>query len=193
MDSVYDKAAYVGGSWQTTASITLDDLKAKLLALAQQREGSQVEVGYDDKGPLVLYATEWEKGNTAGYPTKINFYYRKKGETTKQYFSGYDLRRVHMYSGSNPTGLRSHCFTVTKYDVATGLITMSVKGNGHGVGMSQCGAAGYANEAGWSYTKILSHYYSIDKDAGYQLVAPLWTSAAPDSGPSAAPDAPTES
>lgn len=31
-------------------------------------------------------------------------------------------------------------------------------GNGHGVGMSQDGALGYA-EHGWSYTAILSHYY----------------------------------
>jgi stage II sporulation protein D len=32
-------------------------------------------------------------------------------------------------------------------------------GNGHGVGMSQEGALGYA-EHGWSYTAILSHYYT---------------------------------
>ncbi|HTA14348.1 MAG TPA: SpoIID/LytB domain-containing protein, partial [Solirubrobacteraceae bacterium] len=32
-------------------------------------------------------------------------------------------------------------------------------GDGHGVGMSQEGALGYA-EHGWSYTSILSHYYT---------------------------------
>src|ERR1022692_3781844 len=32
-------------------------------------------------------------------------------------------------------------------------------GDGHGVGMSQDGALGYA-EHGWSYTAILSHYYT---------------------------------
>src|SRR5580693_10187131 len=32
-------------------------------------------------------------------------------------------------------------------------------GDGHGVGMSQDGALGYA-EHGWSYSAILSHYYT---------------------------------
>src|SRR6478609_8598355 len=32
-------------------------------------------------------------------------------------------------------------------------------GDGHGVGMSQDGALGYA-ERGWSYTEILGHYYT---------------------------------
>ena len=35
-------------------------------------------------------------------------------------------------------------------------------GRGHGVGMSQCGARAYALD-GWSYEKILAHYYSGTK------------------------------
>lgn len=42
----------------------------------------------------------------------------------------------------------------------TGTPCMYYFGFGHGVGMSQCGAVGYAQEKGWSYRKILQHYYT---------------------------------
>jgi peptidoglycan hydrolase-like amidase len=51
-------------------------------------------------------------------------------------------------------GLRSSKFTI---DPQTGSIT--TYGWGHGVGMSQLGAKGYARYEGWSYTQILTHYY----------------------------------
>ena len=35
----------------------------------------------------------------------------------------------------------------------------SGRGWGHGVGMSQYGALGYANE-GWTYDQILAHFYT---------------------------------
>ncbi len=40
-----------------------------------------------------------------------------------------------------------------------GTPAMTYYGFGHGVGMSQCGAVGYAAEKGWNYKKILKHYY----------------------------------
>ena len=42
---------------------------------------------------------------------------------------------------------------------ANGTPVMYYYGYGHGVGMSQCGAVGYANERGMNYKKILKHYY----------------------------------
>ena len=53
--------------------------------------------------------------------------------------------------------LRSHCFTVS-YDASLDCFIFDVKGYGHGCGMSQWGAIGYANN-GWSYQDILTHYY----------------------------------
>ena len=53
-------------------------------------------------------------------------------------------------------GLRSAAFTVTYAD---GAFTFSVKGYGHGVGMSQHGAHYLAKE-GYSYREILQHYYT---------------------------------
>ena len=54
-------------------------------------------------------------------------------------------------------GLRSATFTLTYAD---GTFTFSVTGFGHGVGMSQCGAVGYAAEQGMGYRDILQHYYT---------------------------------
>lgn len=53
-------------------------------------------------------------------------------------------------------GLRSACFTVA---FANGTFTFSVKGYGHGVGLSQCGAQ-YMAQQGFTYDQILAHYYT---------------------------------
>ena len=52
-------------------------------------------------------------------------------------------------------GIRSHAFTVSWNGEAFVFVT---NGYGHGVGMSQTGAEGYAQD-GWSYQQILNHYY----------------------------------
>lgn len=41
----------------------------------------------------------------------------------------------------------------------SGTFTFTVYGYGHGVGLSQTGAIYYAEKKGWSYKKILKHYY----------------------------------
>lgn len=43
---------------------------------------------------------------------------------------------------------------------ANGTPVMTYYGFGHGVGMSQCGAVGYAVEQNWNYRAILLHYYT---------------------------------
>ena len=53
-------------------------------------------------------------------------------------------------------GLRSTDFTIEKLDNGINFIT---KGYGHGVGMSQYGANGMANN-GSNYKDILFHYYT---------------------------------
>lgn len=63
-----------------------------------------------------------------------------------------------IYSGvqlRNLLGLRSADFDIV---ITNGIATFVTKGYGHGVGMSQYGANGMANE-GYSYQQILSHYY----------------------------------
>ena len=62
--------------------------------------------------------------------------------------SGQDLRTLF--------GLRSSCFTVS-YTLDT--FTFTVKGYGHGVGLSQYGAD-YMARQGSGFREILAHYYS---------------------------------
>lgn len=52
--------------------------------------------------------------------------------------------------------------TTAPKPVADGTFVFTVYGYGHGVGMSQYGANAYAKQ-GWSYDKILTHYYTGTK------------------------------
>lgn len=63
-------------------------------------------------------------------------------------FRGTEIRRMF--------GLKSANFTLSRTD---GGVTFSVRGSGHGVGMSQYGANSMAKN-GKKYTEILSHYYT---------------------------------
>ena len=62
-------------------------------------------------------------------------------------FTGQELRRI--------LGLQSAAFTV---DCDGGVFTFSVRGYGHGVGLSQYGADYYARQ-GLTWREILAHYY----------------------------------
>ena len=53
--------------------------------------------------------------------------------------------------------LRSSAYTIL-YNQNEDKFTFTVKGYGHGVGMSQVGANAYA-KSGWNYEQILKHYY----------------------------------
>lgn len=177
VSSPYDTQDYVPG-FVSTAKITLSQLREKLTALARERTGdSAVQAAFDTGGAWPLYVISWD-GGAGRYVAQCNAYYIDAGK--KVYFSGYDIRRVHMYNGNqssadyNPDGLRSHSWEVTAYDSDTDMLTLRVKGNGHGIGMSQYGAIGYANQGGWNYQQILSHYYSLSGSEKYKLVAPKW-------------------
>lgn len=63
-------------------------------------------------------------------------------------YSGVKLRSI--------LGLRSTDFSITKGDSG---VTVTTKGFGHGVGMSQSGANEAAKD-GYSYDRILKHYYT---------------------------------
>lgn len=65
-----------------------------------------------------------------------------------QAFRGTDIRSIF--------GLKSANFTIS---AASGTVTFTVTGSGHGVGMSQCGANRMAQK-GKKYTEILKHYYT---------------------------------
>lgn len=72
----------------------------------------------------------------------------EKVQIGNKIYSGVDLRNI--------LGLRSTDFEITHDN---GIITITTKGYGHGVGMSQYGAKGMA-DAGYDYKSILNHYYT---------------------------------
>lgn len=74
--------------------------------------------------------------------------YVKTVQIDDQSYSGREIREA--------LQLRSSCFTI---EVQGEQVIFTIKGSGHGVGMSQEGAQGMALE-GKSYTEILKHYYS---------------------------------
>ena len=164
--SPYDSDAYIGKySWTSSFTITVDQLKKELQDWAKENQGSGT-VGYDAKnGKPPLYALETD--GSSRYVTKTNWYYTDKNGR-KQYVTGPQLRTA---IGSR---MRSHAFAVTAYDSKKQSLTITTYGYGHGVGLSQMGAIGYANEAGWNYQQILRHYYSISSSSAAQLVAPKW-------------------
>lgn len=174
--SVYDTDEYIykytGNKTlhSSTTTITLDEFIAAAEAWLDAKISKSAVLGYDTKeGAMPLYVTSWD-GGEGGYVINTNFYYTLNGKKT--YIMGKHIRVIiNNYSDSN---LRSHSFTVTDYDSGTGKMTLSVKGYGHGLGLSQMGAAGYANEAGWSAAQIINHYYSLGADKDYRLVAPVW-------------------
>src|SRR5262249_56825325 len=64
-------------------------------------------------------------------------------------------------AASHPGAVRAAVCGATCYAAPTGsgaLFLFTGHGWGHGVGMSQYGAQGYA-ENGWTYDAILAHYY----------------------------------
>lgn len=121
-------------------------------------------------GQVPLRALSYDGDGSAGsgdlwnYVYQTNFYYIGKNGK-KVAITGYNMRTI--------LGLRSHAFRTT-YDEATQTVTVKTQGWGHGVGLSQMGAVGYANEEGWSYVQILRHYYSVTNSSNHQIVMPVW-------------------
>ena len=170
--SPYDTDTYIkkysGGRDQSTATFKIT-YKELLSALAEELDIASAEIYAEEKEDVPVYATSWD-GGKGGYVYQTNLYYYKSGKKT--YIRGKDVRdAVNSYTDLK---MRSHSFEVTAYDESSGTMTIRTKGYGHGLGLSQYGAVGYANEAGWTYDQILAHYYSITADTDYQLVAPKW-------------------
>ncbi len=103
-------------------------------------------------------------GDAWNYVFHTNFYY-VDARGNKKPLTGHNIRQA--------LGLRSHAFRVS-YDAATDTVTITTQGWGHGVGLSQMGAVGYANEEGWNYVQILRHYFSVTDDTAHQVVTPIW-------------------
>ena len=102
---------------------------------------------------------EWFKvlsTNAFGYVTQMQIGNEQSGQTT---CSGRWFREnLLIYQSVDGRTLRSCAFT-SQYNSELDCFVFDVYGYGHGVGMSQWGAIGYAYN-GWSYDQILTHYYT---------------------------------
>lgn len=163
VESPYDNENWIntcsGGTtaFVRTFSISQDDLYTRL---ANYFEEDAIYADQDDAEPFSLYDTE----KSGPYWGATNLYYLKD-DGSHRYIRGVELYAV-------IPGCKSHAITVLSEE--DGVYTMESRGYGHGIGMSQYGAAGYANVAGWTYDMILAHYYGFDNDTAWGLVGPKW-------------------
>lgn len=155
---------YSGGSDTlfSTFTITQEELLSQLGTYVRTLTGGTVsEVRLEEGGETPFFVKSRDAG---GYVTRTNAYYVTNGQTV--YLRGIDIRKA---LGGN--ALRSHSFTVA----ADGdMLTFTVAGHGLGLGMSQYGALAYADEAGFSWRQILTHYYSLSDSGRYRIVEPVW-------------------
>lgn len=115
--------------FQTTVTLSADEMRQKLASV----EG--ITLGTDPAAWLGT-ATVSDASTVTAIPVG--------GKTLK----GSELRSV--------LGLRSACFT---HEYRDGKFTFTVRGYGHGVGMSQYGAD-YLARQGYSFEEILQYYYT---------------------------------
>lgn len=83
-------------------------------------------------------------------------------DTTHKSLGGFVLYDTFVCNGRSYRYINQFVSSRYCFDFGTdgnGTPCMIYYGFGHGVGMSQCGAVGYAVEENWSYTRILKHYY----------------------------------
>jgi stage II sporulation protein D len=126
-----------------------------------------------------------DTGNTITVSSNTTFYVLDKGQTTPQPIAdlgacyvrtgiGGALSRLadwglnFVIKGAQQTVIVGNGSVAASTSSSSGSVTLYGKGYGHGVGMSQWGAAGMAAE-GYTYEEILSHYYNIKDNRDFSL------------------------
>lgn len=173
--SRYDNEAYMFRTFGVHAEQTVeyatsgDVLEAirKSFSAKDPPETIDEIVCVEQAGKTAVYVTETDGAGAHPYVLKTNI--RFKRGATVSFVTGRQLRAAI----EQPLGsVLSHSFDVR--DAADGKLAFTFYGQGHGVGMSQYGAAAYAREEKWNYKQILAHYYSITATSAWQLVEPKW-------------------
>ncbi len=154
--SEFETEVHMPDSWKSTYTITMQQLNTNL------KNYLNTDINFE-QGDKPFFIKSFDKNGH--YVISTNAYYYKDGK--KKYVSGHQLRMA-----IGPSTLRSHAFKVISSSEQS--LTLSATGYGHGIGLSQWGAANYAKYAGWDYRQIISHYYSIDYTSDHRLVYPVW-------------------
>lgn len=138
VDSPYDRD--YASNWQNTRTY----YKAEVVARAQDRLG--VDLNAYSQNPEDWFGDIAK--NSSGYVTSLRL-----GTAT---ITGRQLREQ-VLNNVNGKTLRSAAFDIS-YDPSSEAFNITTYGYGHGCGLSQMGAWGYAAN-GWGYADILAHYF----------------------------------
>lgn len=138
VDSPYDQQ--YASNWQNTREYTAEEVRIR----AQDKLGENLAAYSDNPANWLGDLAK----NSSGYVNTL-----RVGNAT---ISGYKLR-MGVLNNVNGKTLRSTAFDVS-YDESRGVFVFTTYGYGHGCGLSQWGAVGYAHN-GWGYADILYHYF----------------------------------
>ena len=148
VDSPYDQS--VATNWNTNGNTS----GTARFARQTVQDRIKSELGIDLSG---VDPNNWFKiisTNQYGWVSKIQIGPDGNSETVSGRWFRENLMARQSVDGRS---LRSQCFTVS-YDASLDCFIFDLYGYGHGCGMSQWGAIGYAQN-GWGYQDILLHYY----------------------------------
>lgn len=150
VESPYDKQ--YSTNWNTNGAVsgTARYSRQTVLNRVKEKLGIDLSVIEDPNDWFTILST-----NAFGYVNQLQIGNDQSGSTT---CSGRWFREnLLIYQSVDGRTLRSCAFTCS-YDSSLDCFIFDVYGYGHGVGMSQWGAIGYAYN-GWTYDQILTHYY----------------------------------
>ncbi len=154
IEAVYSRSS--GGGTQSSA-----DYWGGVCSYLQPVD-SPYDIEYFTRTVTADYAAEWYPEST--FPEDKNDWF----EVVERNSTGFALKvraGDQVLSGISFTStkhlwMKSNKITDIAYDKATDSFTFTVAGYGHGVGLSQIGANGYAKYEGRDYEWILKHYYT---------------------------------
>lgn len=168
------------GMFTQTLTMSKEQFKQQVLAgfkknIADETPGAYMDEDQFDMAdgtvPFTVLEYDGVESGERRYVYRTSLTYRIGAKTYN--VTGKQLRAwlVFPVSDTVSAALRSHCFEVA---CDGDKLSFTTYGHGHGIGMSQYGAIGLANEAGWNYIEILRHYYSITGGTNHQIVMPVW-------------------
>ena len=152
-DKVVDAMFFSTSNGYTEDSKSIFDFDAPYLKSVESPWDKDVSSAYLTTKTLKL--TEFYKLLNIPYNKNLNIDIEKRSTTNRILLlkiNGYEFKGTDVYGRLS---LRSTDFEI---NLQGDSVSITTKGYGHGVGMSQYGALGMA-KAGYTYDEILSHYY----------------------------------
>ena len=152
-DKVVDALFFSTSNGYTEDSSNIFDFDCAYLKSVESPWDKEVTSSYITTKTMKL--TDFYKALDIPYNKNLNIEIEKRSTTNRILLlkiNNYEFKGTDVY---NKLSLRSTDFII---ELQGDSVSITMKGYGHGVGMSQYGALGMAKE-GYTYDEILSHYY----------------------------------